>query len=195
MFDVFEQPWGLIIIAGLISLVLLLLRTFAPQKCRWWLWLIPAILVIVAFGLDFLVETDLEKINAVIDTSVSAFEKEDTDSIEQIIADNYHDSYHGTKDALMAHCREMLSEPFIAKNIKRIVSIDLNPPKATMIFTVRVLFDPRSYVYQSYKQQVLVEVQADLRKQPNNTWLINQVELLKIDFQPAGWPYTKQAER
>jgi hypothetical protein len=195
MFNCFEHPWGLITIAAVAVLILLILRSITPQKCRWWLWLFPAVLVIAAFGLDYLVETDLEKINAVIDTGVSAFEKEDPDSIEPIIADNYHDSYHSTKSVLMAHCREILSEPLIEKNIKRTVSIDIQPPKATVIFTVRVLFDPQSYVYQGFKQQILTEVQADLQKQPNNRWLINRVELLKIDFQPAGWQYTQQANQ
>jgi hypothetical protein len=40
---------------------------------------------------------------------------------------------------------------------------------------------------------MLTEVQADLQKQPDGGWLINRVELLKIDFQPASWQYTEQA--
>jgi hypothetical protein len=195
MFNCFENPWGLITIAVVALLVLLILRSIAPQKCRWWLWLLPVILVIAAFSLDYLVETDLEKINAVIDKGVKAVENEDADSIEKIIADDYRDSYHRSKNDLMSHCRAALSEPLVEKNIKRIVSIDVQPPKATAIFTVRVLFDKRSYVYQGFKQQIVTEVQADLQKQPDNRWLINRVELLKIDFQPASWRYTEQATR
>jgi hypothetical protein len=94
----------------------------------------------------------------------------------------------------MAHCREILSEPLIEKNIKRTVSIDIQPPKATAIFTVRILFDKQSYVYQSFKSQMLTEVQADLQKQLDNRWLINRVELLKIDLQPADWQSIKKAD-
>lgn len=195
MFDVFEHPWGLIIIAAVVLLILLILRSVAPEKCRLWLWLLPVFLVVAGFGLDFLFETDLEKINTVISTAVSAVEDEDPDAIGMVIADNYHDSYHGTKNALISHCREMLSEPLFGKNIKRIVSIDVNPPKATIIFTVRVLFDPQSYVYQNYKQQLLAEVQAHLEKQADGRWLISRMELVKIDFQPAGWAYTEQANQ
>jgi hypothetical protein len=195
MFDVFEQPWGLLIIAGVAGLILLILRTVAPQKCRWWLWLLPAVLAVAAFGFDYLVETDREKINAVISIAVEGVENEDPDSIEMLIADDYRDSYHGSKDALMAHCEEMLSEPLFGKNIKRIVSIDIKAPEATVIFTVRVLFDPQSYVYQGFKQQLLAEVQADMRKQPDKSWLIRRTELLRIDFMPAGWQYTEQANQ
>jgi hypothetical protein len=195
MFNIFENPWSLITIAVVAVIILLILRWISPEKYRWELWLAPVLLVVMAFGLDFLVETDLEKINAVIDTGVKAVEVEDPDSIEQIIADNYSDSYHTTKSALMLHCRATLSEPLIEKNIKRIISINIQPPKATAVFTVRILFDKQSYVYQSFKQQMLTEVQADLQKQPDNRWLINRVELLEIDFHPANWQYTEQANQ
>jgi len=194
MFNVFENPWGLTAVAAVVAIILLILRSVAPQKCRWWLWLLPVFLVITAFGLDYLVETDLEKINAVIAKGVSAFEKEDAYSIEQLIANDYHDSFHGTKYALMVHCREMLAEPLVEKAIERTVSVDIQPPRATMDFTVRVLFDKRSFVYQGFKQQMVAELQADLRKQPDGGWLISRVELLKIDLQPIKWQSIKQAD-
>jgi hypothetical protein len=202
MFNIFEQPWTLFIVAVVVLCVVFGFRSIFPEKRRWWQWLLPAFLVVAAFGLDFLVETDLEKINAVIDTGVKAVEDENPDAIEMIIADNYTDSYHSSKSVLMAHCREILSEPLIEKNIKRTVSIDIQPPKATAIFTVRILFDKQSYVYQSFKSQMLTEVQADLQKHPDNLrlgtpyggWLINRVELLKIDFQPADWQSIKKAD-
>ena len=168
MLNIFEHPWGLITVAIITLLILLLFRSIFPEKRRWWQWLLPAFLVVAAFGLDFLIETDLEKINAVINTGVLAVENEDPDSIEPIIADNYSDSYHSTKNVLMSHCRATLSEPLIEKNIKRIVSIDIQPPEATAIFTVRILFDKQSYVYQSFKQQMLTKVQLNLQKQPDN---------------------------
>ena len=181
--------------AVIVLLILLMFRWLSPGKCRWWLWLLPVFLVVAAFGLDFLVETDLEKINAVINKGVKAVEDEDPDAIETVIADNYNDSYHSSKSVLMAHCREVLSEPLIEKNIKRIVSIDIQPPKATAIFTVRILFDKQSYVYQSFKQQMLAKVKVDLQKQPDGRWLINRVELLEIDLHPAKWQNIEQANQ
>ncbi len=192
MFNFFEHPWGLISIAIITILVLFVFQSMYPEKFRRWLWLLPALLVLAAFGLDFLVETNLEKINAVIDSGVLAVENEDPASIEPIIADNYSDSYHSTKSVLISHCRVALAGPLIEKNIKRIVSIDIQPPNATVIFTVRILFDKQSYVYQGFKQQILTEVQANLQIQPDNQWLINRVELLKIDFHPAKWKNTEQ---
>jgi hypothetical protein len=187
MFKIFDYPWGLITIAIVAFVALLIFRRISPDKYRWWQWFLPALLIVAAFGLDLLVETDLEKINAVINTGVKAVEDEDPDSIEPIISDNYSDSFHSTKRALMSRCRVELSEPLVEKNIKRMVSVDIQPQKATAIFTVRILFDKQSYVYQNFKTQMLTKVQADLQKQLNNQWLISRVELLAIDLQPADW--------
>ncbi|MDD5327712.1 MAG: hypothetical protein PHY02_07860 [Phycisphaerae bacterium] len=189
MFNPFEQPWGLLIAAVVVLLILLIFR----HSIKWWLWLLPAIMVIAAFGFDFLVETDREKIDAVINTAVLAVENENPDAIESIIADNYRDSYHMTKDVFMSYCRAMLCEPIIEKNIKRIVSMDIQPSKATAIFTVRILFDKDSYVYQSLKSQMLTKVQLDLQKEPRGQWLINRLELLAINLQPVNWRSVGQA--
>ena len=121
MFNIFEQPWTLLVVAILTLPVLLMLRRIFPDKRHWWQWLLPPFLAVAAFGLDLLVQTDLEKINEVINTGIKAVENEDCASIEAIISDNYHDSYHNTKKHLMYHCRARLVEPLVEKNIKRIV--------------------------------------------------------------------------
>lgn len=195
MFNVFEHPWGLITIAIVTLPVVLMFRRISPEKRRWWQLTIPALLIVAAFGLDLLVETDLEKINAVINTGVKAVEDEDPDSIERIISDNYSDSFHSTKSVLMSHCRARLSEPLVEKNIKRIVSIDIQPPKATAIFTVRILFDKRSYIYQGYKPIILTKLKVDFQKELDNTWRITRAELLEVDMQPINWQDIEKANQ
>jgi len=188
MFDVFERPWGLLIVAIVALPVLLMFRGIFPGKRHWWQLALPAFLAVAAFGLDLLVQTDLEKINLVIDTGVEAVEEENPDAIEPIISENYSDSSHRTKTALMRHCRRTLSEPLIEKNIKRIVEIDVSPSRTTAeaTFTVRIVFDKRSYVYQSYKRIMLAKVKVNLQKEQSK-WLINQAELLELDRQPVNW--------
>ena len=190
---IFEQPWPLLITAATVFLLILILRSILPEKRHWWQWLLPALLVAAAFGLDFLVETDLEKINAVIDIAVMAVEEENPDVIEAIIAENYRDSFHKTKDVLMHHCRARLSEPLIEKNIKRIQSIEVSSQNATAAFTVRMLFDKRSYVYRSFKQQLHIKAELDLQKQPDGRWLITRTEILELDLRPVNWKDITQA--
>ena len=103
MFDFFEQPYTLIGAAVLVLFAMLTFRSVLPEKRRWWQLLVPALVVAAAFGMDFAVRTDLEKINAVINTCIKAVEEEDLVAIEAVIADDYRDSHHNTKRDLMRH--------------------------------------------------------------------------------------------
>jgi hypothetical protein len=186
MFDIFEQPWTLLIVAILVLLVMLMLRRIFPVKRHWAQWLLPAFLTVAAFGFDLLVKTNLEKINAVINTAVKAVEEENCHAIAAIISDNYHDSYHNTKKDLMRHCRARLSEPLVAKNKKRPPIIEISSPKATVTLTIIIHFDKQSYVYQDIRL-MWAKVKLDLQKEQNGSWLINRVEILEIDGYPANW--------
>ncbi len=190
MLSVFEQPWGLLIAAIIVLLILLMVRSIFPEKRHWWQLALPAFLAVAAFGLDRLVQTDLEKINLVIDTGVKAVEQENPDAIEALISENYSDSYHKTKTALMRHCRRRLSEPVVEKNIKSIIATDIQGPNATAVFTVRIVFDKRSYIYRSYKRIILAKVKTNLQKEQGK-WLINRVELLELDMQPVDWRHVR----
>jgi len=192
MWNIFEQPWTLLAVAVITLIVLLALRRTIEEKNRPYLWLLPPLLAALAFGLDYLIETDLEKIKAVITTAVTAVEDENPDAIDPIIADSYHDSLHNTKKDLLYYCRRRLSEPLVEKNITRIISIDISGTEAVAIFTVRIVFDQRSYIAQAYKRLILTKVEVNLQKQPDNQWLISSAELLEIDLQPTGWRDIKQ---
>jgi len=187
MTNIFEQPWFLLIASVLVLIVLLIVRAVLPQKRHWWQWLVPLLIAAAAFGADFLVQTDIEKIKAVIKTATKAVEEENSAAIEQTISPDYRDSYHITKTRLISHCRARLAEPLIEKNITRISEINIQGTKATVVFTVRIVFDKRSHVYQSFKQLMLIKLQAQLQKQADGRWLISRSEILTIDRQPANW--------
>ncbi len=192
MFNIFQQPWTLLVTAILVLLVMLMLRSILPEKRHWWQLALPLFLGLAAFGLDLLIKTDLEKIRAVIDTAVKAVEEETPDAIEAIIAEGYRDWRHNTKEDLMYYCRTLLSEPLVEKNIKRIVEIEIEEPKAIAVFTVRTVFDKQSYLY-DLKRLMLTKMKLNLQKQPDNQWLINRAEVLEIDKQPVNWKNIKQA--
>jgi len=188
MFDIFEQPWTLLITAILVLLVMLMFRRIFPEKKHWGQWLLPAFLTVAAFGFDLLVKTDTEKINAVINTGVKAVEEENSDAIEAIISNNYHDSYHNTKKDLMEHCRARLSEPLVEKNKKRPPIIEISPPNATVVVTVIVHFDKQSYIYREFnKPFVIIKVKLNLQKGQDKSWLINRADVLELDRQPVKW--------
>ena len=187
MFNFFEQPWTLIGSAILVLFGVLTFRSVWPEKCRWWQWLLPIFVASVAFGLDVLVKTDPEKINTVIKTVMKAVEQEDCNAIEAIIADNYYDSYHTTKDHLIADCRKYLAQNQVKKNKKTGILIKLSPPNATVnLFAVTTL-DENSQISQRYKSFFLIKAEIRLRKQSNKNWLISRIEIPEIDRQPVNW--------
>jgi hypothetical protein len=191
MWNVCEQPWTLIAVAVITLIVLLAMRRQIQEKKRLYLWLLPALIAAAALALDHFIKTDLEKINQVIDTATNAVQNENPQAIEPLIAENYTDSYHSSKKELIYYCRRKLSEPIVEKNIKRIIAIDISDSRATATFTVRVIFEQQSYVYQSYARLILAKAQINLEKQ-NDRWLITRTELLEVDMQPFTWKDIKQ---
>ena len=189
MSDIFEHPWALLTAAVALLLILLLFRSIVPEKKRWWQLFLPLLLAGTAFGLDFLVQTDTEKIKTVINTIANALEEENADVIEPLITDNYRDPRHRTKQRLMRHCRNRFSKPVIEKNVARIVSTEFEDPKtaATVILTMRIVFSKQSYVYQTYKREIFVKLKFDLQKQPGNQWLIRRIEILELDRMPFNY--------
>jgi hypothetical protein len=184
--DIFDKPWTLLGAAVLVLFGMLTFRSMFPEKRRWWQLLVPALLAAGAFGLDLLVQTDLEKIKTVIKTGMRAVEEEDYNSIGRIISDNYSDSHHSTKQHLLAHCRTELSRSLVEKNKKRGLLIELSEPNATAILFALTTFDENSFIAE-YKSFLLIKAKLYLQKQPDKRWLISRVELLEIDRHPVNW--------
>ena len=187
MFDIFEQPWTLVGAAVLVLFGMLTFRSFCPEKRRWWQLLIPVLIVVAAFGADLLVQTDLEKINSVINAAIKAVQQEDCSAIGAVIADNYSDSYHGTKKHLLDHCRRELSKPLVDRGKITGLLIKISDSDATATLFAVITFDKNSYISQNYKSFLLVKSRLSLRKQPDKRWLISRVEILELDRQPTNW--------
>ena len=186
MFDFFEQPYTLIGAAILVLFGILTFRSFCPEKCRWWQLFIPVFLTIIAIGTDMLVQTDLEKINSVINAAIKAVQQEDYRAIEETIADNYSDSYHMTKQDFMAHCKRELSKPLVEKIKKPSRQIKISDLNATVTLFTVIILDKNSDISQ-YKSFLLIKAGLSLQKQPDKKWLISRIEILEIDQNPFSW--------
>ena len=97
MFDLFEQPWTLVGAAVLVLFGMLTFRSVLPEKRRWWQLALPAFIVMAAFGTDLLVQTDREKIHALLKKGMKAVEQRNLDALAAIIAVDYYDSFHNSK--------------------------------------------------------------------------------------------------
>lgn len=152
----------------------------------WWLWLLPPCLAVAAFACDWLVKTDLEKINIIIKTGIKAVEEENPAAVDAIIAPDYGDSRHNSKENLMAYCRLMLAQPLVEKNTKMGLNIEISRSNATVTLVVLTTVDKQSYVYQTFRT-LITKTRLQLRRQPDKSWLISSAEILEINRQPAKW--------
>lgn len=193
MFDIFDKPWTLLGAAVLVLFVILTFSSIFPEKRCWWQLLLPAITAVAAFGLDFFVQTDLEKIKTVINVGIKAVEEENCNAITQIISDNYSDSYHNAKSDLIHHCMMKLIPPLVERNKRTDLLIEqISPPNATAILTVVTHFDKQSYVYKEFLRPFMItKTRIYLQKRRDNRWLISRVELLELDRHSADWQQIK----
>jgi hypothetical protein len=187
MLDIFDQPWTLIGAAVLVFFGVLTYRSIFPEKKSRLQWLLPLFVIAAAFGTDYLVQTDLEKIDAVLNTGIKAVTEKDFQTIEAIISENYSDSYHNSKQSLIADCRQQLSQNLVEKIKKTGQLTNISVPNAKAAVFIIMTFDKDSYVSQNFVSFLQMKVDIYLQKQPHNEWLINRVEIREINRQSTGW--------
>jgi hypothetical protein len=190
MFNILEQPWTLLGASILVLFGVMTYRSVWDNK-HWWQFLLPVFCAALAFGLDNLVQTDREKIQAVLNTGLQAVVARDIGTIETIIADNYSDSFHKTKADLLAHCQSQLSPASIIKAKKRAALIELSFSRAKVTFFVLLTFDKNSEITQGFISILQVKVLVELKKQPDSNWLIEQIEVAEVGGNPISWQQTR----
>ena len=187
MWNIFEQPWTLLGAAVLVFFGVLTYRSVWYEKRRWWQWLLPLVLVGAAFGLDYLVTTDLEQVRATIKSLLQAVENEDCAAISAVIAPDYSDIRHSSKAALMTRCRQELNGPTIEQLKKLDDLVELSSREAKVTLSLFVRFTKGSRIANQYKEVFLAKVRLHLKKQSNGKWLIDRNDMLEVDKIPVTW--------
>jgi hypothetical protein len=187
MFDFFEQPWTLLGAAVLVLFGFLTYRSLFPEKRRWWHWLVPLAVAGIGFGLDFLVATDLEKVHATVGAVLKAVEAEDCRAVAALIAPDYSDSRHATREQLLERCRQELNEPTVEVVKSRGPEVELSGSEATVMLHLFFRFDQASRVAKQYKAVALVKVRLHLTEQPDGRRRIDRAEPLEVDTFPVSW--------
>ncbi len=188
MFDFFEQPYTLIGGAVLVLFGVLTFRSVLPEKRRWWQFLLPVALAGSAFGLDALVETDREQIDAVINVGIAAVGAKDIAGIERIVSPDYKDSVRGSKERLLYYCRQALTRNQVVQARKKGVRLqNMSESSATANLFVQMIFDKNSYFAENYKPSAQIRVDVKFEKRPGAGWLVRGIELRSIDGQAFSW--------
>jgi hypothetical protein len=185
MFNILEQPWTLLGLSVLVLFGVLTYRSVTDNRYSWQ-WLLPISCAVLAFGLDYLVKTDYEKIRSVLDTGLRAVVARDVDTIGKLIAEDYSDSYHRNKADFLSHARNQLSPAVIQSARKTASLIQISGNKAKVTLFILLILDKNSS-YAQFLPIVKVKVIINLQKQPDSNWLVNQIEVSEVNNQPVSW--------
>ena len=184
MANIFESPW-LLLIAAIASLVtILLLHMVLPAKKRFRHLLLPIAIALAAFAVDHFIKTDNEKIHYTINKAVKAVESENVNILSTTIDRNYKDTFHKNWDGLITHAQNILSQPIIEKIYWSMITIDIKTSRTTVSIIARVVLDPS---LQEFSKFIIVKANMSLKKQKNNNWLIEKIEITEINKQPFKW--------
>lgn len=101
MTNIFQTPWLLLFVSLVLLIVVTLVRQNSPQKQRWWLLLLPLSVAVLAFGLDYFIKTDYEKVKHTIKCARDAVVAEDADALATTLSPDYSDRSHNSRDKLV----------------------------------------------------------------------------------------------
>ena len=188
MTNIFESPWPLVIAAICSLVTILLLHIVLPEKKRYRHLLIPVTIAITAFAIDYFVRTDNEKIHYTISKAAKAVESENVNILSTTIDINYEDSFHKNRDSLISHAQGILSQPIIESIYWSTISIDIKTETSSVSIHARVIIEPS---FEAYSRIMLIKANVSLKKQKDNNWLIEKMEITEINKQPFRWNLIK----
>lgn len=184
--NIFQTPWLLLTISVILLGVTAIIRQTWPQKRRWWQIPVFVVLAAAAFGIDYFVKTDYEKIEHVIVSDIKAAIRQDFHGISSTISGEYSDTIHKSKKAFMVACRSILSRTLMEKAVKRRCVITVSRDEASAELMIRLHLKPESQ-YAAVSTLMFVEMKISFRKSPTGEWLITNTEVLSLNNQPLNW--------
>ncbi len=182
MWNVFEKPYLLLIIAAVSVPTVFVYRCFSPALKRRWQFIIPAAIVLLAFAADWIIATDTEKINAAFDDCLAAYAAERIEPIQTAIADDYSDPYNADKTLLIAFCKAMFTELPCEKIT--VVSRNLIIADSTAALTAEAIFVFEPNAAENIGKSFLIIKGVLTFYKRNDRWLILSSEVLELDRKP-----------
>ncbi|MFC1764205.1 hypothetical protein ACFL6U_19295 [Planctomycetota bacterium] len=188
MFNVFEYPWLLLIVAFVAFLVVGTWRAICPDQQRKWQLAIPFVIALMAILLDLSIATDREQVNALTRNLLRATAHEDVDTLGTLIAADYQDPRHPDRVVLLKHFRAMMEHSSLVKITKQTHDLEsLHPPRAELVLGLILLFEEKSRIASLYKAFFFITVKLDMEKQDDGSWKLTSIELREVDRTPMTW--------
>jgi hypothetical protein len=187
MWNVFEYPFTGIAAAVVVLAGLWLFWIFKPEKKRRWHLLVPIGIVILAVAVAYFVQTDKEKILGAIDKGIKAFEEQKIELIREVIANDYSDIEHTSKEMIIAYCQAMMQRAMVERVTFLSSETAIEGDKATFTTEMMVTFAEESEISKMGKPFLIVKARFHFEKTADKKWLINNTEILELDRKAVNW--------
>jgi len=184
MWNVFENGWLLLTLAGIALVVASVVRQEKPE----WGYkplLVPLLLAALAFGLDYAFTTDYEAVSAIVPACKRAAIKADVNTMMNFIGPDYADSAHRNKAAFKAAAERILPRASInrIRTQSHVITIEGNQAESVFLGAVHL---NKNSEYAAMGSLVMVELKFDYEKIAKK-WYIQRIEVKAINYQPMKW--------
>ena len=152
MWNILEEPWLLLFVALVTLGLAVLFRENPAGAARRWPLLIPAALLLGAFGLDRFVQTDRERLEATLARALRFAKTHDFSGFEQIFCPNYADAFHPTREHLRRRCQSSMAMADIERISKRRLVWTIQTSTAQCELSVLVRLRGRSGIGSTFIQ-------------------------------------------
>ena len=143
---------------------------------------IPLAVLLLAFGVDFLIKTDIEKINGVIKTAKRAAVDIDTEAVKTIVWEGYSDIANSSRDRAISYFKSGLSVAPLDKVFIAEKNIEINGDKAKVRAKAGLIFKPDAPL-----GATSIVLDMELKKFADGDWLIVTSELIEFGKQKMNW--------
>lgn len=185
MWNILENPWLLLTVAGIALVVVGMLRQDHPEWGTKPL-LIPLLLALLAFGLDAAFDSPTESINYIITESKNAAAAGDVDGIVKFVSPNYHDRFHTSKTNLENSLRTYLSKADLEKIKSQSHRVTIDSKTSATCEMNLVIHLSNDSQYAAAGSLVFVGLQCDFEKLKKK-WYLKTVELVSVNNDPVNW--------
>jgi hypothetical protein len=184
--NIFETPWLLLMISAAVWMVISIVALMKGMENRRWRLLLPLAGVLVAFGVDYFVKTDYEKIDILATILTESAVDGDLSQLETIISEEYSDAKNKSKRHLLAFCKPIYGRGQIQKINRKYFNITVTRPRAKCDLDMVVILDPESS-YAMTGNIVALETRLHLSRSDNGMWQIVSTEILKANNYDVSW--------
>lgn len=187
MWNIYEYPFTGIAVAIVVLAGLGLFGIFKPEKKRRWHLLIPLFIVALSFAVAYFIQTDREKILGAINKGIKAFEEQKIEPIREIVAADYSDPFHTSKEYIVAYCQATMQMAMVDRVTFLSSETIIEGNKAVFTAEMMVKFTEESEISKMGKPFLIVKAEFHFEKTADKKWLINKCEVLELDRKQVNW--------